>query len=158
MSLEKWLVMAGGRFDNCGAIIGGRLKDAKMVRESRRANNAYEILGMAAAAGDEATPPPPNILANCESLYTQRDMLTDEVAKNLVVPEVTVEAGFADTVDTAVSTVLAVAYVPEYSDKMRRNGLEVRNACGLVKAGRSARPKHDENDSPVAAFSTMDLG
>lgn len=153
-SLEKVLVMAGGRFDSWGAIMGGRLKDAKIVRESRRANNAYEILGIA-ATGDEGGPP--NILANCESLYTHRDMLTDEVARNFVVPDVIVEAGFAETVDKAVSTVLAVAYVPEYKARMRRKGLEVRKAWGLVRTGRSARLKHDENDAPVAAFSTIDL-
>ena len=60
-NLEKLLFNAGGRFASCGAIMGGRLKDAKMVRESRRAKRAYEILGIAAAGEDDG---PPNILAN----------------------------------------------------------------------------------------------
>lgn len=51
-------------------------------------------------------------------------MFTEDVARNLVVPDVTDDAGLAETVDTTVSTVLAVAYVPRYREKMRRKGFE----------------------------------
>jgi hypothetical protein len=40
---------------------------------------------------------------------------------------------------------------------MRRNGLEKRNACGRVTAGRSERSRQDEKEMPLAAFSTMAL-
>jgi hypothetical protein len=38
-------------------------------------------------------------------------MLTEDVARNFVAPEVTVEAGLELIMDESVSTVLAVAYV-----------------------------------------------
>lgn len=79
-----------------------------MVNESRTANKAYDSLGIAAAGEEEGAP---NIFANCESLYTQILMLTEEVAMNLVLPEVTADAFFDETVDDMVSTVFAVAYV-----------------------------------------------
>lgn len=121
--MEKLDLMLGGRLASCGAIKGGRLKEAKMVIESRMANRAYDSLGIAAAGDEEG---PPNILANWESLYTQRLILTEEVAMNLVLPEVTAEAFFDETVEDIVSTVFAVAYVEKYRAKMRRNGFEMK--------------------------------
>jgi hypothetical protein len=53
--------MFGGRLASCGAIKGGKLNEAKMVRESRMANKAYDSLGIAAAGDEEG---PPNIFAN----------------------------------------------------------------------------------------------
>lgn len=106
--LENFDLTSAGRFASCGAMKEGRLNDAKMVRLSRIANNAYDSLGTA-AAGEVEGPPPLNILAKHESLYTQRLMFTDDVARNLVGPEETDDAGFAVTVDESVSTALAVA-------------------------------------------------
>ena len=40
---------------------------------------------------------------------------------------------------------------------MRRNGLEKMNLCGRVMAGCNERRRHEENEAPLAAFSTIDL-
>lgn len=85
--------------------MGGRLNEANMVMLSRTANRAYESLGTAAAAASDGAP---NMRTNCESLYTHKLIFTDEVARNLAGPEETAEAGFEDTVEVSVSTVLAV--------------------------------------------------
>jgi hypothetical protein len=106
--LENFDWTLGGRLASCGAIKGGRLKEANMVRESRMANKAYDSLGIVAPGDEEGAP---NIFANCESLYTQILMLTEEVAMNFVLPEVTADAFLDETVDDIVSTVFAVAYV-----------------------------------------------
>ena len=74
-----------------------------MVRLSRTANRAYVNFGTAAEDEEGAL----NIRAKWESLCTQRLMFTEEVARNFVGPEVTVEAGFAETVERNVSTKLA---------------------------------------------------
>ena len=103
---EKRDFISGGRFASCGAMIEGRLKDAKIVMLSLTAKRAKESLGTTAAGEAEGAP---NILAKHESLYMDRLMLTDDVARNLVPPAETFEAGFAVTVERKVSTVLAVA-------------------------------------------------
>ena len=103
---EKRDFTAGGRFASCGAIMDGKLKDAKMVILSRTQKSAYVSLGTAAAGDADGAL---NILAKCESLYTQRLMLTAEVARNFVGPDDTVDAGLAVTVERNVSTVLAAA-------------------------------------------------
>jgi hypothetical protein len=88
----------------------GKLKEAKMVRQSRTAKRAYDSFGTTAAAA-AAEEDAPNMRAKHESLYTHRLMLTDDVARNLDVLGVTVEAGLEVTVECKVSTVLAVEYV-----------------------------------------------
>ena len=103
---EKRDFSSGGRFASCGAIMDGRLKDAKIVRLSRMAKSAKVIFGTVAAGEVEGAL---NMRAKQESLYTQRLMLTAEVAINFVGPELTVAAGFAETVDWRVSTALAAA-------------------------------------------------
>lgn len=87
-----------------GAIMGGRLKDANTVRLSRKANKVYEIFGIVAAG----PAPEPKSRAYCESLYTQRDMLTMLVARNFAGPLVVVSGGLALTVEERVSMVFAV--------------------------------------------------
>jgi hypothetical protein len=89
----------------------GKLKEAKMVRQSRTAKRAYDSFGTTAAAGAAAEEDAPNMRAKHESLYTHRLMFTDDVARNLDVLGVTVEAGLEVTVECKVSTVLAVEYV-----------------------------------------------
>lgn len=56
-----------------------------------------------------------------------------------------------------VSMLLAVKYVEKYKEKMRRNGFEARNRCGVRRAGVMARFKQRVSEVPVAAFSTIDL-
>jgi len=107
-TLEKLDLILGGRLASCGAINGGKLKEAKIVRESRMANKAYDSLGIADVGDEDAAP---NIFANCESLYTHMLILTDEVARNFVDPEETADADFAETVEESVSTMFAVVYV-----------------------------------------------
>ena len=87
----------------------------------------------------------------------QIDMLVVEVAKNFVAPDVTLEAGFACTVEVIVSMPFATKYVLKYNVNTRRKGFETRNVCGRVIAGRSARRKQDRKVVFVAAFSMMDL-
>lgn len=152
--LENRDVMAEGRLASCGAMMGGRLKEANIVMLSRMANNAYDSLGTTAAGDDDGAP---NIRAKHESLYTHRLMFTDDIAKNFVGPEETEDACLQVRVDVRVSTVLAVMYVEKYRPKIRRKGLEKRNACGRVMAGRSERRRHDERDAPLATFSTIEL-
>jgi len=94
-----------GRLASCGAMMGGRLNEANIVKLSRTANRAYESRGTAAAGDDDG---PPNMRTNRESLYTHQLMFTDEVARNLAGPDETVEAGFEEKVEVSVSTVFAV--------------------------------------------------
>ncbi|MBV36053.1 MAG: hypothetical protein CMP47_11490 [Rickettsiales bacterium] len=151
--LENRDVMAEGRLASCGAMMGGRLNEANIVMLSRMANNAYDSLGTTAAEDDDGAP---NIRAKHESLYTHRLMFTDDIAKNFVGPGETEDACLQVRVDVRVSTVLAVMYVEKYRPKIRRKGLEKRNACGRVMAGRSERRRHDERDAPLATFSTIE--
>jgi hypothetical protein len=94
-----------------GAIKVGTLKDANIVTLSLRQNKVYEILGIwrvffaafaaAAVTAAEAVGwqvvegllEGPKIFANRASLYTQIDIFTVVVARNLAVPGVTVEKG-----------------------------------------------------------------
>ena len=145
---------SGGSSASRGAIIEGRLKDAKMVRLSLRAKRANEILGTAAAGDADGAP---NILAKHESLYTHRLIFTDDAAKNFVVLGATVDAGFDFIVEEMVSTALAVEYVAKYRLKIRRKGFEKTNLCGRVRAGRSERQRQEDKEAPLAAFSTIDL-
>jgi hypothetical protein len=59
--------MDGGRFASCGAMMDGKLKEAKMVMLSRTANKAYDSLGTTPAA-DDLDGEAPNIRAKHESL------------------------------------------------------------------------------------------
>ena len=102
---ENRSLTSGGSSASRGAIIEGRLNDAKIVRLSLRAKRAYDSLGTAAAGEADGAP---NVLAKLESLYTHRLMFTEEVARNLVVLGATVDAGFDFTVEENVSTALAV--------------------------------------------------
>jgi hypothetical protein len=105
--LENFDWIAGGRSTSFGAMMDGRLNEAKIVKLSRTAKRAYESFGTTAAAVDEAGAP--NIRAKQESLYTQRLIFTDDVATNLAAPDDTADAGLDNAVDVRVSTALAVA-------------------------------------------------
>lgn len=94
-----------------GAMSGGMLKDAKTVTLSRRQKSEYEILGTVGTAEEDEDCGAPKNLANRESLYTHRPMLTVVVVRNLAVPGNTVEKGLFFRVDETVSIVLAVRYV-----------------------------------------------
>ncbi len=72
-----------------GAIIGGRLNEAKIVMESRSANSAYVAGGITLLTDVFG----PNIFANCESLIRPSDMLMLDVATNFGTPAVVVSAG-----------------------------------------------------------------
>lgn len=87
-----------------GAIRGGRLKDAKIVKESRNAKSAYVAGGIALLTVFRG----PNIFANCESLTRPKDMLTADVAMNFGTPAVVVSGGWFERVEEAVSRVLAM--------------------------------------------------
>lgn len=150
---ENCFCTEGGKSRSRGAINGGKLKEANIVMLSLIANKAYESIGIV-AAGDLVLP---NIFTNWLSLYTQMLILVAEVATNFVAPAVTFEAGFEFIVDVIVSIPFATKYVPKYKVKTRRNGFEIRNVCGRVIAGRSARRKHDLKVVFVAAFSIIDL-
>ena len=63
---ESRVCTAGGRFVSWGAISGGRLNDAKIVRQSRAAKSAYDSLGILAAGEEFAAEP--NIFAKQLSL------------------------------------------------------------------------------------------
>lgn len=106
--LENLDLIEGGSEASCGAMIEGRLNEAKMVMLSRTANKAKDNFGTTAAA-EEDFEGAPNILTKHESLYIDRLMFTDEVARNLAGPAETLDAGFEDTVDVSVSTVLAAS-------------------------------------------------
>jgi hypothetical protein len=84
-------------------------------------------------------------------------MFVIEVDINFVAPAVTLEAGFACTVEVIVSMPFATKYVLKYNAKTRRNGFETRNVCGRVITGRRARKKQERKAVFVAAFSMMDL-
>jgi hypothetical protein len=87
-----------------GARIEGRLKDAKMVRESRSAKRANE--GVGTGRGLERATPKSRV--NWASLTSERDMLVAEVARNLVVVGDTLEAGRDCWIECCVSMLLAV--------------------------------------------------
>jgi len=70
--------------------MGGILNDAKIVILSRRQKSAIVSFGTAAAGEADGAP---NILAKHESLYTHKLMLTEEVARNFVAPDDTLDAG-----------------------------------------------------------------
>ena len=106
-----------------GAIKGGRLKDAKTVIESRRANNAKLGIGTG-RGGTKVDVRGPNILVNWLSLCRHKLMLTPEVATNFAGPAVVEPAGWPRTVLDTVSIVFAIAYVPKYRADTRRKGRE----------------------------------
>lgn len=89
-----------------GAIMGGRLNDAKMVMLSRMANKAYVTGGI--GLPDTV----PNILVNCESLIIVRLRFAALVAANLAGPAVVVLAVLLRVVDLKVSRKFAERYVP----------------------------------------------
>lgn len=76
-----------------GAMIDGRLKDAKTVMQSLTAKSAYVTPG----TGREETVP--NRRVNCESLYRHRERFAALVATNLAGPLEVLEAGASETVD-----------------------------------------------------------
>jgi len=76
------------------------LKDANIVMLSLIANSAYESNGMVAAG---VLLPPLKSFTNWLSLYTQMLILVADVATNFDAPAVTLDAGFACTVDVIVS-------------------------------------------------------
>lgn len=104
-----------------GASNGGRLNDAKMVRQSLAANKLYVIGGT--GRGDTV----PKSFVNWLSLYRHRLRLALLVAANFAGPLVTVDAALPEVVDLNVSSMLAVMYVPLYSMKIKANGFDVRN-------------------------------
>lgn len=57
-------------------------------------------------------------------------MFAVELATNLEVPDVTVDAGLLCMVDVTVSRVLAVKYVPPYNIHIRANGFEKMRLWG----------------------------
>lgn len=83
--------------------MGGILKEAKIVRQSRAANST--IVGNGTGRGG---PLGPKRRTNTRSLKRQRLRFADEDAANLEGPDVTVELGLLYTVDEAVSRALAV--------------------------------------------------
>ena len=107
MRLKRSLT-EGGSSASFGAMMEGRLKEAKIVMESLAAKRAKESFGMVAAGPDDGLP---KSRANWLSLYTHIDMLTAEVAKNLDAFEATVSAGLPARVEVTVSTLFAVKYV-----------------------------------------------
>jgi hypothetical protein len=86
-----------------GASSGGRLKEAKMVRQSRTVKRAKVGRG---TGRDE--PAEPKICVNLLSLYRQSARLVVDVPRNLGVPAVVDEGGVECRVEEAVSMVLAV--------------------------------------------------
>jgi hypothetical protein len=80
-----------------------------------------------------------------------------ELLANLRVPAVTVVAGLLWTVDVAVSSVLAVRYVPPYTMKIRATGFEKRSACGRRKKVEREDLRALAIDWRPEAFSTIDL-
>jgi hypothetical protein len=110
-----------------GAMRTGILKEAKMVRPSRRQKRPNETLGILGAAkafpaafaiGLDPEPRAaccgggaccaPKILANRESLYTHIDMFTADVRTNLAGPAVTSAKDLPFMVDDVVSIKFAV--------------------------------------------------
>lgn len=89
-----------------GAINGGRLNDAKMVRQSLAANRPYVTGGT--GRGDTV----PKSFVNWLSLYRHKLRLAVLVARNLAGPLVVADASLPAVVDLKVSSVLAVMYVP----------------------------------------------
>jgi hypothetical protein len=88
---------------NEGARRGGRLKDAKMVRQSRTVKRAKVGRG----TGREG-PVDPKSCVKRLSLYRQRARFEVEVATNLEVPAVVEAIESRDMVDDAVSIEFAV--------------------------------------------------
>ena len=83
---------------------GGRLKEAKIVRQSRMVKRAY----VAAGTGRGAAVRAPNICVNLLSLKRQSVRFEAEVAANLAGPAVTLSEDWLRMVDDAESTVFAV--------------------------------------------------
>jgi hypothetical protein len=92
-----------------GASIGGTLKDAKIVRQSRSVNSRYVGVGIGRAATGLKR------RVKWVSFQRQRVRLVREVAANLDVPWVVALAGDGLTVEDAVSIAFAERYVPVYS-------------------------------------------
>lgn len=84
--LEAYFCAISGRSIRA-AINGGRLKDAKIVRQSRAANRAYDTGGMGRAVATA-----PKYFVNWLSLYMDSERFAALVAKNLLGPEVVAEA------------------------------------------------------------------
>ena len=102
-----------------GASNGGRLKEAKTVRLSRRPKRARDVLGTLGVGGGVLGPVVdrevvadvdwgPNIFAKRESLYTHNDMLTLVVVRNFARPADTVVNGRLFNVEVTVSIMFAV--------------------------------------------------
>ena len=89
-----------------GASSGGTLNDAKIVRQSRSVNSAYD------AGGSGRGVVVPNRRVKCVSFHRQRDKFAADVAVNFAVPWVVLVSGVLRMVEDAVSMVLAVRYVP----------------------------------------------
>jgi hypothetical protein len=102
-----------------GPRSGGMLKEAKIVRQSRKVKSAYEGKGTA-----RGTPDGPKRRANAWSLKRQRPIFAELEAANFMVPLVTSDEGLFWTVEVMVSRELAVRYVPPYNMQMRANGFE----------------------------------
>jgi hypothetical protein len=71
-----------------GPSIGGTLKEAKIVKQSRAVNSIYDGKGTGRGGPDG-----PNKRAKAWSLKRQRPILAVELATNFDVPDVTVVAG-----------------------------------------------------------------
>ena len=88
-----------------GASRGGRLKEAKMVRQSRMVKRAKVGRGTGRLGPAEAAA---KSCVNWLSLYRHRARFEAEVAANLVVPAVVLVKGVCVRADETVSIVLAV--------------------------------------------------
>lgn len=85
-----------------GAIKGGRLKEANMVRQSLAAKSAY------VGPGTGRAEPVPKRRVNWLSLYKHSDKFAALVPTNLEAPEEVVDADLLLRTDLVVSIVLAV--------------------------------------------------
>jgi hypothetical protein len=86
-----------------GASKGGRLKEAKMVRQSRTVKRANVGIGTGRLG-----PLEPKSWVNWLSLYRQRARLDVDVATNLVVPAVVEPMGVLARTEAKVSMAFAV--------------------------------------------------
>lgn len=86
---------------NLGASIGGTLKEANIVRESRSVKSRYVGVGMGRAATGLKR------RVKWVSFQRQRERFVMDVAANLDVPWVVALAGEGSTVENAVSIAFA---------------------------------------------------
>jgi hypothetical protein len=125
------------RCERCGAIKGGRLKEAKIVRQSRTVKRKNVGRG----TGRGVDPGAAKRRVNWLSLYRHSARFVVEVARNFGVPLVcspsapflvSEEDDGPLSVIAAVSMLFAVKYVPKYKVKIRAKGLLPMKRCGFA--------------------------